>query len=165
MDYRQIIAEIVVQMLGFLIALWVLKLFAWKPLLKLLDDRRLRIRNLFKEIDDKNADIAKLKEDYLRHIANIEEEARRKIQQAVGEGRRIAAEIQDKARLDAKNIIEKAKQDIALEIAKAKVELKDDMARLAINAAEKVIQHELDEAAAEKIALGVIGDIEKMKQN
>src|SRR3989338_570535 len=101
MDYRQVTAEIVVQILGFLIALWVLKLFAWKPLLKLLDDRRLRIKNSFKEIDDKNADIAKLKEDYLRHIANIEEEARRKIQQAVGEGRRIAAEIQDKARLDA----------------------------------------------------------------
>ena len=144
MDYRQVTAEIVVQILGFLIALWVLKLFAWKPLLKLLDERRARIDNSFKEIDQKNTEAAKLKEEYLGYIANIEDETRHKIQQAVEEGRRIASEIQDKARADARDIIEKAKQDIALEIAKAKVELKDEIAHLALNAAEKIIQKELD---------------------
>lgn len=162
MDYRQVMAEIVVQILGFLLALWVLKIFAWKPLLKLLDERRSRIEGSFKEIDVKNIEVAKLREEYTRLIADIEDETRHRIQQAVEEGRKIAGEIQDKARQDARSIIEKAKQDISLELAKAKVELKGEIAHLALSAAEKLIRKELDEAAALKLTMDAIGEIDKM---
>lgn len=163
MDYKQTIAEIVVQIAGFLIALFALKIFAWKPLLKVLDERRAKIDDSFKDIDRRTADLEKAKQDYVSRISLIEDEARRKIHEAIHEGRRISADIQDKARSDARAITDKAKEDIALEISKARIELKGQIAELAVSASERIMKMEIDEAKAIKITQGVIDEISKMK--
>ena len=47
------IPQLITHIIGFLIALWILKRYAWKPLLALLDERRERIKNGFAEIENK----------------------------------------------------------------------------------------------------------------
>ena len=44
--------EIAAQIITFLILLFLMKRFAWKPFLKVLDDRRERIASEFKKIDE-----------------------------------------------------------------------------------------------------------------
>ena len=41
--------QVLTQIIGFLIVLWVLKRFAWKPILALLEERRQKIKNEFDE--------------------------------------------------------------------------------------------------------------------
>lgn len=138
------IQQILTQALGFLILLWLLKKFAWKPLLSMLDERREKISSEFSNIERVKADLSRLEADYKAKLVDIDAQARQKIQEAISEGQRIAADIQEKARDEAKKTLDKAKSNIDMEISKARVELRNQMAMIAIGAAEKILKEELD---------------------
>ena len=157
------IPEILTQVVAFVLLVFLLKKFAWKPLLKLLDDRREKIRSGFEEIETTKREVETLKADYQRHRANIEEEARDQLQQAVDEGRRISREVQEKARQEARAVLEKAKSDIQLETEKAKVTLRNEIADLTISATERLIEKKMDEKRDKVLVLDFIKELEKMK--
>ena len=90
--------QILTHAVGFLIALWVLKKFAWKPLLSLMEERRNKIVEEFNEIDNEKAKVAELTAEYEAKLRDIESERRAKLVEAVDEGKKLAAEIKAKAR-------------------------------------------------------------------
>lgn len=145
------IREIIVQLIGFAVFFWVLKAYAWKPILKLLEDRRLKIEKSFHDIEQGKNDIVRLQKDYETRIARIEEEARLKIQTAVSEGKKVAQEIREKARDEANQILVKAKENIDLEIAKAQIDFRSKVVQTALAAAEHVMKREMNEARQKEI--------------
>ena len=155
--------EILTQAAAFILLVWVLKKMAWRPLLKLLDERREKIRSGFHEIEQAKKEVETLKQDYEKARANIEEEARGKLQQAVDDGKRIAKEIQEGARTSAQNILEKAKEDIRLEVAKAKVTLRGEIVDLTLRATERLIEEKVDEKKDKEIVLNFIDQLEKIE--
>lgn len=155
--------EIVAQMLGFLLVLFLLRIFAWKKLLNLLDERRERIASQFKRIEDAEAEITKIKADYDTKLNTIEEAARAKMQEAIGDGKRISQEIREQAQQDARAILEKAKENIELEIAKAKVELKGKLVDLTLSATEKIIKEKLTEEKDKKLVSDFLEELERVK--
>ena len=64
--------EIVAQIISFLLLMAILRVFAWKKLLKLLDDRRERIASEFKKIEDTQAAVERMRVDYDKNLAGIE---------------------------------------------------------------------------------------------
>lgn len=157
------IQQILTQALGFIILLWILKKLAWKPLLGLLDERKERIASELKNIEDTKANLARLEEEYRAKLADIDNQARIKIQEAISEGQRMAMEIQDKARDEARKIVEKARANVEMEVARARVELRNQVANLAIKAAEKVLQEELDEEKHKRLVLNFIEEVEQIR--
>ncbi len=145
------IREIIVQLLGFAIFFWVLKAFAWRPILKVLDDRKAKIEKSFQDIEAGKNDIAKLQKDYGSRIARIEDEARLKIQEGISEGKKIAQELREKARDEATQILLKSKEHIDLEIAKAQLELRSKIVELSLGAAEHILKHEMNEARQKEL--------------
>ena len=139
------IAQVIVQLIGFAVAFAILKRFAWKPILTLLDERRQRIEKSFREIEEAKKEAADFKRTYEAKIAKIEDEARLRIQDAISEGKRIAQEIREKAREEAQGLLVKAKENIDLEMAKARIELRENIVGLALNAAEHLIRREMNE--------------------
>jgi len=119
LDLQQILS----QALSFLLLLWVLRRFAWRPLLGVLDARRARIEEQLREAARHQEEAARLQQDLAARLAAIDEEARKNIQQAIQEGRRMAAEVQEDARAQAQQILAKSKETVELELAKAKVTL------------------------------------------
>ena len=156
------IYQILTQALGFLILLWLLKKFAWKPILTLLDERRDKISSEFSSIERSKTELSRLAEDYNAKLADIEAHARIKIQEAISEGQRISIEIQEKAREESKKIIAKAKANIELEISKAKVELRNQMATIAIKAAEKILKEELSEDRHKRLVSDFIENVDSL---
>ncbi len=157
------VQEILTQAVAFILLVWVLKKMAWKPLLKLLDERREKIRTGFEEIGRTKKELEQLKTDYERARAHIEDEARQKLQQAIDEGKHVARELQEGSRREARAVLEKAKEDISLEVAKAKVTLRNEIADLTLRATERLIQEKLDETKDKEIVLDFIEDLEKLK--
>lgn len=157
------VQEILTQAVAFILLVWVLKKMAWKPLLKLLDERREKIRTGFEEIERTKKELEQLKTDYERARAHIEDEARQKLQQAIDEGKHVARELQEGSRREARAVLEKAKEDISLEVAKAKVTLRNEIADLTLRATERLIQEKLDETKDKEIVLDFIEDLEKLK--
>ena len=138
-------AQIFTQIVGFLLLLWLLRKYAWGPLLTVLDDRREKIAAEFSEIKTTKEDLVRLQGDYDAKLAEIEKQARIRIAEGVAEGERIARAITDQARLDANDILTKAKENIEREIGLARMQIRNEVANLAIKTAEKVIKSEINE--------------------
>ena len=155
----EILAQFVVNILAFLLLLWILKKFAWGSLLKLIDERREKIASEFDRIEKTQRELAQLKTDYQEHLVRIEEEARVKIQQAVAEGRRVASEIEEEARARNRESLEKTKEAITLEVAKAREELREQVVDLAIQATHKILRQHLDEETDRRMIEAFIKEI------
>jgi F-type H+-transporting ATPase subunit b len=153
---------IVTQIIGFLLALWILKAFAWKPVLKMLDNRRRKIAGDIAEAEKIKVDAAKLLDEYRAKLREIDNEARTRIQEAVAEGGRIAAEIKEQARDESRQILERSREELARDVAKARVGLRDDVIGMAIKAAEKVIATKLDEAEQRRLLDNFLKEVDKV---
>ena len=153
--------QILTQAFGFIILLILLKKFAWKPLLSLLDERRDKISSEFATIERVKTELARLEDDYKARLSDIDAHARLKIQEAVSEGQRIAAELQEKAREDANKTLEKAKANIEIEVAKARAELRSQMTSIAIKAAEKILKEDLNDERHKRLVTGFIENVER----
>jgi len=156
-DLQQIISQAV----SFLILLWLLRRFAWRPLLALLDQRRARIEEEFRKIAHSKTELAHLQEDYRQRLAKIEDEARTKIQQAILEGKRIGIEVQEQARAQAQAVMAKAKETMELELAKAKVTLRDQVAAMTMEAVERVLRQKLDAKTDRHVVDTVLDELER----
>jgi len=157
------INELIAQILCFFTVLFLLRLFAWKRILGLLDQRKQRIASEFKKIEDLRADIDKIKADYAGKIKEIDSLARQRINAAIAEANSISEEIKQSARDDAGKIIKGAEESIRLELSKAKEELKESVISISLAATEKIIKDRLDTEADAKVISDFLSDIEKIK--
>jgi F-type H+-transporting ATPase subunit b len=155
--------EIVAQVLGFLLLLFLLRILAWKKFLKILDQRKERIASEFKQIEDAKQEIAKIKAEYDDRMLKIEETAKAKIQEAVDQGKQITEEIRKQAYRDAQGIIDKAAKDIKYEISKAKEELKKSIVDLTIRATENMIQEKLTDDQDKRLVKDFLEKIEEIE--
>ena len=154
-DIRQVITQII----GFLLMLWILRRYAWAPVLNLLEERRQKIAGEFQDADRRKADADRLKAQYEQELRGVEAVARQRLQEAVAEGQRVAAEIKAQANVDALARVARADDEIAREREKAKELLKEQMIRLSMRSAEKILRQRLDEATQRQLVSEFIDEV------
>jgi len=153
--------QIITQIIGFLIAVIILKKFAWKPLLSMLEERRNKIKAEFDNIGEERKKTEKLSADYQTKLKEIDSLARVKIQEAAREGQKMANEIKESARNEAREIVTKTREGIVRDLEKANVQLRDDVIKMALQLTEKLIVEKLD---AKKDKELVARFVDEMKQ-
>jgi len=144
--------EIVAQVISFLILLFLLRIFAWKKFLKVLDDRRERIAAELRRIDDAKREVLSLRTDYEQRLGAIEQTAKAKIDEALEAGKRYAGQMRVKADEDRKRTVEDAKEAIKTEVANAREELKEEIVNLSIDIAGKVLEEKLTSRDDKRLA-------------
>ena len=148
-------------MIGFIVVVLLLKKYAWKPLLGMMEERRLKIIGEFKKIDDGHVEVEKLKSDYDGKIKNIEAERRQKIAEAVNEANKLASDIKISAQEDARGIISRTNEQLKRDVAQAKIQLKEDMVSITLMATEKILHEKLDEKKERELIGKFIDGVEK----
>src|SRR5262245_32083561 len=106
------IRQVLTQVLGFLLMVWILRRYMWGPLTGMLEARREKIAGEFREADRLKADAIELKARYEADLKGIEAQARQRLTEAVTEGQRVAAEIRAQAQKDAQVRLERASEEI-----------------------------------------------------
>jgi F-type H+-transporting ATPase subunit b len=154
------ISQILTHLVGFLIALAILAKFAWKPILGVLDERREKIAQEFRGIEEKKVDAEQLLADYEQRLRKIEEEARLKLNEAVQEGQQVAGKIKADAQEEARKIVTRAQSELARDVAQARSQLKSDMVRMTISATERLLREELDTEAHRKLVTRFLDEVE-----
>lgn len=154
-------SEIAAQIITFLILLIVLRIFVWKKVLSLLDQRSEKIASQLKSTEAGNLEIERLNREYQAKLASIDLLAGEKIKEAVIEGRKIAEEIKKKAEMEAKAIMEEANDNIKQEVLKVKEELKAHIVDLTLIAAENVIERKLTTEDEKKLVEDFLDSIDK----
>jgi F-type H+-transporting ATPase subunit b len=155
-------AQLITHVIGFLVALWILKRYAWGPILGMIEERQERIRSELGEASQARETAEQLRTDLEERLRAIDAEGRQKIVEAVAEGQKVAAEIKETARGEAQSLIEKARQEIERERDKASVQLREDMVNLALAAATKVVEKEMSEERDRELARGFLDQVEKL---
>jgi len=158
-DFKQVATQIV----GFLIFLFLIRKYAWGPVLETLEARRAKIVGDLAHADKEKQDAAALKADLDRQLKGIEAQARQKVQDAVSEGQRIAAEIKSDAQNQARARLERAEADIQTERLKAQKALHEDVARMAVMGAEKILKKKLDEAEQRRLIAESIAEVREAR--
>lgn len=143
--------EILAQALNFLLLVFLLRVFFWKRILKLLDERKERLAKGLKDIEDTKNEVARLRADYETKLLSIEEISRTKIREAMESGEKMAEQIQKEANIEADRIINSAELDVKYQIAKAKEELKKEIVNLTITASQNLIREKLGSAEDKKL--------------
>jgi F-type H+-transporting ATPase subunit b len=157
----KILSQILTQLVAFLIFLWIMKRYAWRPILRLLDERREKIAGEFDRIDGIKAETERLRAEYEERLKTIEQQARERIQEAVGEGRRVAQEIREQAHADARAITNKAKENVQLEVEKARVQLKEDIIRMTMAALDRILRESVNREQHSGLVADFIENIHK----
>lgn len=142
--------QVFTQIVAFLLMLWVLRRFAWNPILQHLEDRREKIAAEFKMAETKNLEARFLHELYEEKIKAIDIESRSKIQDAIREGQKVAYDIHQTARKEAKAILVKAQEDAASELSASKIQLRNDVVTMALTAAQKVLDTTLEDKQSQE---------------
>jgi F-type H+-transporting ATPase subunit b len=155
--------QIITQIFGFLLAVIILKKFAWKPLLSILEERRSKIKSEFDNIDKEKKKVEDLLSDYETKLKEIDALARVKIQEAAQEGQKLANEIKENARKESKDILNKARDQIQRDMDQAKVQLKNDLVNMTMRVAEKLIRERLDEGKDQKLIAEFIDGLHTQK--
>lgn len=129
--------------LSFLILLFILKKFAWKPIVGTVNDRENSIREALASAEKAKLEMENLHADNER----ILKEARVERETMLKEAREIKAKMitvaKDEAQVQASKMIEQAQIAIESEKNAAMAELKSHVAGLAVDIAEKVVRQEL----------------------
>lgn len=124
----------------FAIVFLVLRVTAWKPLVKGLDDRALRIRNDLDRAESERTRSEKLRQEFEERIAKAEEEAARIVADGKDDAEKHAREILDGARTEAEQIKARASKEIDQAKAKALEEVWKQAAELSTHIASKILE-------------------------
>jgi F-type H+-transporting ATPase subunit b len=161
-ENKQILSEIIVQISGFLIVFFILRKFAWRSVLGMVDARRQKIRSELDGIESGKKSLEALEKEYRARLENIEQEARVKIQEASNIGVALARDIQEKARTDAQKLLERAKAEIDQDLAKARLSMRDEVVELSSLMTEKVLKQKLGAEDHRRLVEQFIQEIEKV---
>jgi len=145
------IGQIFWMTLAFLALLFLLRKFAWKPILKSLKDRETSIYDALHAADKAKEEMKHLQfsnEELLRQ-AKDERDAilsdARKVRDSIIE------ESKEKAKEEASRIIVSAKESIENEKMAAMTDLKNQLAEMSLEIATKILEHELADARQQEI--------------
>ncbi len=134
----------------FLVVLFILKKYAWKPILASLKEREDSIENALKAAEEAKKEMAELKAKNEELLKKALEEKDALLAEARNIKDKIISEAREKANLEAKMIIENAREQIEMEKQATLGEIKNIIASYSIEIAEKVLREELSDKKKQK---------------
>ena len=134
----------------FLLLLILLKKFAWKPILKAVDDRNNSIKEALSSAEKAKLEMKQLSADNDKILNEARIQRETIIKEARDIKNKTIADAKSKASIEDEKIISSAKEQIKNEKMKAMMELKNEVADISIQMAEKIIKTKLKDAKSQK---------------
>ena len=155
-------SAVICAMINFIVLLFCLKKFLYKPVFNMLDARANQIEENISQAQLDRDQAAAMKAEYESSLKNAQTQAQEIIQNANKLGEQTHAEIVEKAREEAMRAGEKARAEIAREKEQALNELRAEVADLAVGAAGKIIGRSVTAEDHEKMIdefIKEVGDV------
>lgn len=157
------LATLLAQIVNFIILLVILRLFAYKPFINMMEQRSNRIKESLAEAEKVKAEAAKAEDDFKKRLETASKEGQEVIARAVRTGEEARQRAQQEAKVEAQALVERARAEIQRERDEAIGELRGEFADLTITAAEKVIEKSLDKKAHQQIIDRVLEESSTLK--
>jgi F-type H+-transporting ATPase subunit b len=133
--------------IAFLILLFVLGKFAWKPIMKAIGEREQGIADAIASAEKVKLEMAQLKNDNEALLAKAREERGVMLKEAKETKDKMIAEAKEQAKEAANKIIADAQASIQQQKMAAIIDIKNQVGKMVIDVSEKVLRKELGDAA------------------
>ncbi len=144
----------------FLVALFVLRRFAFGPIQALIDERRERIRRSLDEADEAREEARNLLEEHRKLIGQARNEAEEILSEARQVGKAMQQRVKDETEADRQRRLEETKRQIEAETRRALEAIRAEVAELSLFAAEKVTRKTLDDKDQRRLIDEAIGELD-----
>jgi len=138
------IGDMIVTLLFFVILLWLLKKFAWGPLMNMMEEREQYVASESEAAEKSRKEAEEAAKEAAEQLAQTRQEAQNIIEEAKQAATRQEENIIASAHEEAERLKEAARADIENEKEKALQALQDKVSSLSVLIASKVIEKELN---------------------
>jgi F-type H+-transporting ATPase subunit b len=128
---------------AFLCVFFILRKFAWKPILTMPGEREQGIAESIAAADKIKAEMSLMKSENENLMAQAREERAQMLKDAKEIKERIVTEAKDQAKAEANKIIADAQQQIQQQKMAALTEVKNQIGKLSVEVAEKILRKQL----------------------
>ena len=159
------VPSFIAQVVNFLILFGLLYLVAYKPVLKMLDDRSNKVKSSLEQAEVIRAQAEKAQEDFKVQIAEASKQGQLVIERASKTGDEIREKAKVEAQTEAEALIVRAKAEIRRERDEVIDELRKEFADLTILAASKVIGKSIDKTTHREMINQVLEESAGLRKN
>lgn len=132
------------QVVTFIILLVILRFVAYKPIMRMLDERSRRVKESMEQAESIKEQSARAEEELKKQIGEASREGQERIARAVKAGEEVKQKAQEEAKKEAETLLSRARAEIQTERDEAIGEVRREFADLTVLAAGKVIEKSLD---------------------
>lgn len=161
LDWRLLLAQIV----NFFILLWILKRFAYGPVIAALEKRRDRIAQAEKNAQRIEENRKKSEEDREQVLKQARTEAQRIVTQSEAQGKKLQEQLTASAKKDVERIVSDAHAEIAQAKEKMLIDARREVAGMVLAASAKVLEREIDEKENAALIDAALDELQKAKKN
>jgi F-type H+-transporting ATPase subunit b len=129
----------------FFVLLIILRRVAWKPLVKIIEDRENTIAEDIRRTEQSRIEAEKIMTEQKAKLAETHEEVKKIMEENKQIAEKTRKEIVEKAREEANKIIDRGKTDIEREREEALLAIRKEVSSLVVGAASKLIEMQIDE--------------------
>ena len=155
---------LVAQIINVAILLGLLYLVAYKPIMRMLDERSRKVKESMEQADTIKEQAAHAEEEVEKQLEAAGREGQERIVQALQVGEEVKQKAQQEARQEAETLIARARTEIQRERDEAIDELRKEFTDLTILAAGKVIDRSLDKKAHRQLIDKVLKESTTLKK-
>jgi len=152
------------QIINFVILFGLLYLVAYRPIMRMLDERSRKIKESMEQTEYIKQQAERAEEEAAKRIDAAAKEGQEAIARAVRTGEGVRHEAQQRAKQEAEALIARARTEIQRERDEAIDELRKEFADITIMAAGKVIERSLDKKAHREIIDKVLKESKTLKK-
>jgi F-type H+-transporting ATPase subunit b len=135
---------LITQIVTFIILLVILRFAAYKPLMRMLDERSQRVKESMEQAESVKEQSARAEEEVKKQLEAASREGQERIARAVRAGEEVKQKAQTDAKQEAEALVQRARSEIQRERDEAISEVRREFADLTILAAGKVIDRSLN---------------------
>jgi F-type H+-transporting ATPase subunit b len=151
--------------LTFLTLVFLLKKFAWGPLLKALEERQETIRKSLDDAEQAKQELTRLQDESAQIIAEARAEAQSIVTKSRAEAERVREDLKEKAKNEADAILKNAERQIHLETDRAVQQIRQEVVELSLNVASKLIRKNLTQEDNDALIQESLSQIESSSQH
>jgi len=130
--------KLIAQMVNFAIILFILWKFAYRPVLKILEERRQKVAEAMINAQKAREELARTEAQRQQVLAETNAQANKLIEEARAAAARVREEETQKAIKEAEQIVSKAREAAALEHVRMLADVKRELGRLVVATTSKV---------------------------
>ena len=129
----------------FLVLLFLLQRYAWKPLLQALENRQEMIRKSLDDADRAKNELQQVQEESNRIVGKARVDADAIIAASRADAMKLQEELRAKARAEADGIVKNAERQIQQETDRSLAQIREEAVDVSLSIASKLIQRNLSE--------------------